>query len=306
MFKRLFLPYLIGLLALVGVGLLLYPIAANWFHQLDQSRVMKNYVEEIGSLQPDKDEQLAAAHSYNEALSSGAQLDSWANVASGTGSLVGKAGEEIWPYQKLLRSDEDGVMGRIKIAKIDVDLPIYHGTDEDTLLKAAGHLEGTSLPVGGASTRAVITAHRGLASAKLFTDLDKLGVGDEFVIEVFDDAYAYKIIETKVVAPEETEELRAVKDKDLASLVTCTPLGINSHRILVTGERIFPTPKDAQDEAGKPSDLPHFPWWAVGAAAALLLIGTFVTRETLLAWGAAKRAKRQDSEKPQCGPRRAI
>lgn len=154
-------------------------------------------------------------------------------------------------------------MGRILIPKAEVDLPIYHGTSEQTLLRGAGHLQGTSLPVGGVGTRTVITAHRGLAEATMFSYLDRLEPGDNFTLSIFDEVLAYRVRDVKVVAPEDSEAIVAEPDKDLATLVTCTPLGINTHRILVTGERIYPTPQKEADEAHAPSGLPRFPWFAV-------------------------------------------
>ena len=139
-----------------------------------------------------------------------------------------------------------------------------------------GHLEGTSLPVGGVGTRAVITGHRGLANATMFTNLDKVGEGDTFTIEVFGEVLTYRVAQTKVVEPEQTEELRADPDRDLVTLVTCTPLGINTHRILVTGERI-PTP-DQDTAPGERPDVPRFPWWAVALGIGVVLDAIYVWR----------------------------
>ncbi|KWZ72231.1 sortase family protein [Winkia neuii] len=272
--KRLFLPTLISVLALVGVCLLLYPSTAAWFSQYNQSKLVGEYAHKLESVRPDRQAQLDAATAYNKALVSGAELKSGARIASGTGAARG-----TWSYNDILRADDSGTMGRVRIRKIDVDMPIYHGTSEATLLKGAGHLEGTSLPVGGASTRTVITAHRGLASARLFTDLDKLRKGDTFTLEVFGRVLTYRVFEVQVVAPSETRAIEPVPGKDLATLVTCTPLGINSHRILVTGERVIPTPKDDLAHAGGPSELPRFPWWALIFGGTVCAVGAFLTRE---------------------------
>jgi sortase A len=169
-------------------------------------------------------------------------------------------------------------MARLRIPAIDVDLPIYHGTSDATLLKGVGHLEGTSLPVGGEGTHSVLTGHRGLASATLFTNLDKVKEGDTFTIEVLDQVLTYQVIRTQVVDPSDTASLRATAGEDLVTLVTCTPLGINSQRILVTGERITPTPQEDLDAAGSVPDIPGFPWWAAGLAAGVVLVGVFVWR----------------------------
>lgn len=169
-----------------------------------------------------------------------------------------------------------GLMARVKIPAIDVDLPIYHGTSDAVLLEGVGHLEGSSLPIGGPDTHAVLTAHRGLADAAMFTNLDRVKVGDTFTIEVFGEVLTYRVRETKVVAPEDADALRAVPGEDLVTLVTCTPLGINTHRILVTGERITPTPIEDIAAAGQAPDVPGFPWWAVGVLAAILVAEGYV------------------------------
>lgn len=170
---------------------------------------------------------------------------------------------QVLPYEQQLYIDDGGLMSRIRIPKIDVDLPVYHGTTEESLLKGAGHLKGTSLPVGGIGTRTVITAHRGLAGARMFTDLDLINKGDVFSIESFGRIVTYRVIDSVVVEADDRETVRAVEGRDLATLVTCTPLGINSHRILVTGERIIPTPASAVKDLRTPTQLPHFPWWIV-------------------------------------------
>ena len=172
----------------------------------------------------------------------------------------GAAGESL-DYNTLLVG-ASGVMARLRIPSIHVDLPIYHGTSDNTLLKGVDHLEGTSLPVGGSDTHAVLTGHRGLAFATMFTNLDKVKNGDTFTIEVMNQVLTYKIFDVRVVNPQDTDSLVAQAGKDLVTLVTCTPLGINSQRILVTGERISPTPQQDIASANKSSGLPGFPWWA--------------------------------------------
>lgn len=169
-------------------------------------------------------------------------------------------------------------MGRVKIPKINVDLPIYHGTDDDTLDRGAGHLEGSHLPIGGIDTHSVITAHRGLANATMFNDLDKIDSGDRFTLEVFGEVLTYQVIETRVVEPDETDTLRVRPGADVVTLITCTPLGINSHRILVTAERVTPTPAQDLEDAGKDSEVPGFPWWAVLAGAVLIAVGLYLWR----------------------------
>ena len=250
----------------LGVGILLYPTTAAWFSQVNQSAIVDSYDSELENAEPDASTQVRAARAYNEQLSSGALLAAGANVAVGAGE--GRSAEQGYREQLVTQS---GVMSRLRIPGINVDLPIYHGTDEDTLLRGLGHLEGTSLPVGGESTRSVITGHRGLASSRMFTDLDRVKVGDTFTLETFGETLVYRVREVLVVEPDETETLHQEVGEDLVTLITCTPLGVNTHRILVTGERVTPTPQRDIDAAGSPSGLPGFPWWALGLGGALVL-----------------------------------
>lgn len=270
------LPFIAAMLAWVGMLIGLYPTVASWFSQYDQSRVVDTYSSEATSprLSPSVSEQLREANEYNTALSSGAQLEANHRLPTGEGSST----DSSLDYSSILKVDDTGVMGRIKIPSIDVDLPIYHGTSDEVLLKGIGHLEGTSLPVGGVGTHTVLTGHRGLASATMFTNLDKVGVGDTFTVEVLDQVLTYRVASTKVVDPDQTEALRPAEGKDLASLVTCTPLGINSQRILVTGERITPTPQKDLDAAGQAPDIPGFPWWTLLLAGGTVVAAVYVWR----------------------------
>ncbi len=272
---RLSCPALVSaLLALAGMLLFAYPTVAAWVTQYNQSKIITTYASDVDSADPDAAAQLAQAHAYNDALSTGAVLEANTNVPTG----VGEGGDDTPDYDSVLDANGAGLMARLRIPAINLDLPVYHGTSDETLLAGLGHLEGTSLPVGGAGTRSVITGHRGLADARMFTDLNRVGVGDKFVIEVFGEVLTYQVIDTKVVEPDETEALRAEEGRDLVTLVTCTPLGINTHRILVTGERIYPTPQEDLDAAGQPPTVPSFPWWAVGLAAGFTLVGLYVWR----------------------------
>lgn len=263
--------FLVPLLIVGGTATALYPAMASWFSQMNQSKLIKSYREDLDSLDPDAATQLQLAHEYNDALISGAILEAGENIPLGDGSDMGSL-----DYHSLLRSNSSGLMGRIMIPGIDVDLPVYHGTSEKTLLEGAGHLRGTSLPVGGANTRSVITAHRGLADARMFTDLDRVKVGDLFSVDVVGEVLTYEVIEAKVVQPHETEALRVVEGKDLLTLVTCTPLGVNTHRILVTGERVYPTPASELERAAEDPEVPRFPWWAVGIGASIIVAGGYM------------------------------
>ena len=187
-----------ALVAWVGLAVLLYPSAASWFSLVEQSRIVISYTSEVDAgIDPPAAEQIKAAHEYNEALTAGAVLEANHRLPTGKGTTTNSGLD----YDTLLRVDASGVMARIRIPAIGVDLPVYHGTSDETLLKGIGHLKGTSLPVGGAGTHSVLTGHRGLATAAMFTDLNLIGVGDTFTISVFDQVLAYKVISSVVVEP---------------------------------------------------------------------------------------------------------
>ena len=277
-----------SVMAIVGMGLLAYPSAASWIAQYNQSKVTADYSAQVDSVRPDAKTQIAQAHAYNEALSSGAVLEANNHVPTGAGS----SSDSSLSYTSILKANDEGLMARLKIPSISLDLPVYHGTADDTLLKGLGHLEGTSLPVGGAGTRSVITGHRGLAEATMFTNLDKVKNGDSLIVEVFGEVLTYRVTSTKVVEPEETEALRAEAGKDLLTLVTCTPLGINTHRILLTGERIDPTPAGDVAAAGKRPEVPTFPWWIIALVAGLIVVGLYLWRSGYAAARAKERKER--------------
>ncbi|MDD7963145.1 class C sortase [Microbacterium thalli] len=253
--------------AVVAAGLLLYPSAAAWFSQYEQSQQIDGYSDQVRDLGAETIEQkLDAAREYNQRLApAGAEIGAHERLPIASAPDQGDA------YASQLRGADGGLMARLRIPDIDVDLPIFHGTSEAVLHAGVGHLEGTALPVGGPSTHSVLTAHRGLASAELFTHLDRVAVGDTFTVEVFGEVLSYRVIETHVVEPDQTQALVPRVGQDLMTLVTCTPLGVNSHRILVTGERIIPTPQADLDAQGERPDIPRFPWWAVIAGGALVL-----------------------------------
>ena len=276
------LAFVTAAIALVGLLVLLYPGTAAWWAQAEQSKVIRNVAETVGD-EPGREleAELARARAYNDALAGGALLQAGANLpsAADAADAAGAAGSED-EYEGLLVGDAEGAMGRLRIPSIGVDLPILHGTSDAVLLRGVGHLQGTSLPVGGDSQHSVLTAHRGLASAELFSDLDRVKVGDTFMIEVFGEVLSYRVFDTRVVDPKDTESLFPRKGEDLVTLVTCTPLGINSHRILVTGERITPTPAADLQAAGAAPNVPGFPWWAVGLGAGVLLIVAYLVWAT--------------------------
>jgi len=266
------LPFVVAFVGLIGASALLYPSAAIWLSSVDQAHEVNNYRSKVTAIGPaDRHRSLTAAAAYNKQLSTGhvslpahARLPHAASPAAVSG------------YLDQLNADDDGLMARIRIPSIDTDLPIYHGTSDAVLNKGIGHLQGTSLPIGGTGTHSVLTGHRGLASAELFTKLNELRSGDRFTIEVLGQVLTYRITTTSVVEPDETKFLQPVPGKDLVTLVTCTPLFINSQRILVTGERVLPTPLGDRQLAGAEADSGVFPWWMVGGSFALLLSTGYV------------------------------
>ncbi|MFC8191254.1 class C sortase [Cellulomonas sp. NPDC057328] len=265
-------PLLIALIAVLGAGLLLFPTVVSWFSQYEQSQRIDDLtadVADLGSAQ--LQEELDRARAYNEDLVGGG-----ANLVANGRLPVAEEPDQAAEYDTLLRADRTGLMARLKIPAIDVDLPVSHGTSGPVLEHGVGHLEGTALPVGGESTRSVLTAHRGLATAELFTHLDRVEVEDTFTVEVFGEVLVYRVIDTRVVEPTDGESLFPVEGRDLLTLVTCTPLGVNSHRILVTGERVIPTPQADLDSAGQSPEIPTFPWWALHVTGVLVVAGVYV------------------------------
>lgn len=215
---------------IVGTGIFLYPSISNYFAEKNHVEAIRNYdkmVVKIGedSLKKEKEK----AQTYNENLSGDPVHDPF---VLGSGYALPEN------YKEVLNISGDGIMGYIQIPKISVDLPIYHGTSEEVLEKGVGHIQNTSVPIGGNSTHSVLTGHTGLPNAELFTRLDELVVGDIFYIHVLNDILTYKVYEIKVVLPDNIDELRITSGEDLVTLVTCTPYGVNSHRLLVKAERM--------------------------------------------------------------------
>ena len=215
-----------------GLSLLLYPTVSDYWNSLHASQAVADYAENVRNLEAEKYEQaLQDAKSYNQMLP----------YEQTTFAL---SEEEKEAYDALLDISGTGVMGYIEIPTVNISLPVYHGTEDAVLQIAVGHLEWSSLPVGGESTHCVLSGHRGLPSAKLFTNLDKLVVGDKFVMRVLDEVLTYEVDQILIVEPTDVSTLIIEAGKDLCTLVTCTPYGINSHRLLVRGHRI-----ENQDEA---------------------------------------------------------
>ena len=214
---------------LAGVGLLVYPTLADWYNSFHQTKAVVEYTEAVAGYDEEKyAELLEAAYAYNEAL-----------YEAHHG--IGLTDEEYEVYEEQLTLANTSVIGYIEIPKIDVYLPIYHGTSDAALSAGIGHLEGTSLPVGGESTHTVLSGHRGLVSARMFTDLDELEIGDTFSIYVLNEVLTYEVDQILIVLPEDTAALAITEGMDYCTLLTCTPYGINTHRLLVRGHRIETT-----------------------------------------------------------------
>ena len=221
--KQIFILLLVFLLFLVGLGLAAYPMISSYDTQRHQSQVYTQYQELVEKADGEElHTARAGAEAYNEVLASGATTDAL----------------EAMNYDSLLNLAGNGIMGYIEVPAMDVLLPIYHGVSEASLAQGAGHMPSTSLPIGGKSTHAVISAHSGMATARMFTDLEQLEAGDQFYIHVLDEILAYEVEQILVVKPYQTETLKIDAEQDYVTLVTCTPYGINSHRLLVRGRRI--------------------------------------------------------------------
>ena len=225
-----------AILILCGVALCMFPLVSNLIERRCQSEAVATYTEKVEAFSKEKmQEYIEEAEYYNGILyqTGGIQLNE-----SDDDILSQKS------YTRLLNASDTGVMGSIDIPEINVNLPIYHGISDEVLSRGAGHLEGSSLPVGGCNTRVILTGHRGLPGAKLFTRLDEMEKGDLFFIHVMGKILAYQVSEIEVIQPDETDSLTIVSGKDMVSLITCTPYGINTKRLVVTGERIAYVPEE--------------------------------------------------------------
>ncbi|RYM96722.1 sortase [Bifidobacterium animalis subsp. animalis] len=253
---------LFTLILLVGIGVLSYPSVADWWNRMHASRAVAGYVEQVKSMEPERRAaMLAEADKYNAELPGVA--DRW--------HLADNA-EQLKRYNETLDITGTGIMGYLSIPKINVQLPIYHGTDEAVLQIALGHLTGSSLPVGGESSHSVVSGHTGLPSAKLITDLDQLKKGDLFQYTVLDRTLTYEVDEINVVLPGEMDKLAIEPGADYSTLITCTPYGVNSHRLLVRGHRV---PNPPAEKVGAHYDEPESMLWtaiAIGAGVLLVLL----------------------------------
>ncbi|MBR2188825.1 MAG: class C sortase [Eubacterium sp.] len=211
---------------LVGIGILLYPTFSNWWNNFHQTRAIAGYVETVANMDAEEYERMwKEAEAYNKKLLT-------------RPNRYNMTDEQRAEYESILDVTGTGIMGYIEIPSIDVSLPIYHGTNESVLQIAIGHIESSSFPIGGIGTHAVISGHRGLPSARLFTDIDQLQSGDRFLIQVLDRTLTYEVDQIRIVLPSELQDLEIDPAQDYCTLVTCTPYGVNTHRLLVRGHRV--------------------------------------------------------------------
>ena len=270
--KKITYRILVAVVFLAGLSLLLYPFVANKWNTYRQERLISSYEEVVSEKTAsgtiNYDGEWLKAQQYNDELMPMILPDSFAIAEADEG--------EDEEYMAALNLAGDGIMGTVDIPKIGIKLPIYHTTDEEVLEKAAGHLEGSSLPIGGESTHAVISAHRGLPSASLFTDLDLLETGDHFLIHVLDETLCYEVDQILTVEPDETDALQVEEGEDLVTLLTCTPYGVNTQRLLVRGHRVpYEETVVAEEEAPLAAVSLHtnyLLWVIVGLAVTALFI----------------------------------
>ena len=260
---------------ILGVGIFLYPSISNYLAEKNHIDIIRNYDNLIVKINEEKiNEEKEKARIYNENLSGDPVHDPF---VKGSGYALPEN------YKEVLNVSDDGVMGYVEIPKISVYLPIYHGTSDEVLEKGVGHIQNTSVPIGGNSTHSILTGHTGLPNAELFTRLDELGIGDIFYIHVLGDVLTYKVFETKVILPDKIDELRILNGKDYVTLVTCTPYGVNSHRLLVKAERVdyeeYSVTKSTTDEEGtdtkKESSSKHY--YLTGTQIGIVLLVLILT-----------------------------
>ena len=281
----------ICIIFLAGLSLLLYPFVANQWNNYRQKQLISGYEQVVSEKEAaegiDYDAERKKAEEYNEALLPCVLPDSFALAESSGVDPV---------YMNTLNIAGDEMMGSVEIPKINIKIPIYHTTEEEVLNKGAGHLEGSSLPVGGVNTHAVISAHRGLPSASLFTDLDQMKVGDHFLLHVLDETLCYEVDKISVVKPEDTSALAVEDGQDLVTLLTCTPYGVNTERLLVRGHRVPYVEEEVKEEktvlSGSSLHTNYLLWVFVGLSVTALFVFVLYLKETKLKRRANKGGKK--------------
>lgn len=288
--------FMLFLVFLIGAGILFYPTVSDLWNNYRNQQLISEYTEVVETLESeDFSEIWAEAREYNAQHTVNTILDAFDE----------EEGDYVLshPYDQVLNPTGNEIMGYLEIPKISVKLAIYHGIGTEALENGCGHIEGTSLPIGGVGTHSVLSAHRGLPSAKLFTDLDQLEIGDLFYITVLDEKLAYKVDQILTVLPEETDDLAIEEDKDLVTLVTCTPYGVNSHRLLVRGERTEYVP---EEDTSTPSMILRNPLEGTNRSERLLVMGLMAFIIFLILFGIIlkihdwrKRRKQRKREKSE-------
>ncbi|WP_224763687.1 class C sortase [Salinibacterium sp. ZJ70] len=260
------------LAAMVAIGLLVYPDAANWVNSIGHNSEISGYVREVESTPSEERERiLDAAYAYNDQLEPGPLTDPYISMSQD----AQERSKLYQAYEEMLRVSGTDAIGTLNFPAVNIALPIFHGTSEEAISQGVGHMYGTSLPVGGPSTRSVLTAHSGLPHAALFTPLHAAKVGDTFWISVLGEDHHYIVREIEMVEPGNTESLRIIEGEDWVTLFTCTPVGVNSHRLLVHAERIPDADAGPLEQTISGDGVPlGFPWWAVW----------FVGGSALIAW----------------------
>ena len=251
-------------LLVVGVAVLLYPEVSNYLAERQQLNAISQYEDDVAELdEEDLSAEWAAAQEYNEDLAGDPVHDPF---------VVGSGYALPDNYEEVLNVNDDGIMGYIEIPDIDVLLPIYHGTSDEVLEKGVGHIDYTSLPIGGDSTHCVLSAHRGLPSAELFTRLGEMEIGDVFYLHVLDEVHAYEVDEIQVVEPDDLSQITIEEGEDQVTLLTCTPYGVNTHRLLVTGHRVAYEPDEDADVVGDAMDWLNLILVIVGIVIGLIIV----------------------------------
>ncbi|GAB3597810.1 Sortase family protein [Corynebacterium faecale] len=283
--QRLASNILLQILAMFGIGLLIYPDGADWVNSLGHNSEISGYVREVENTNPEERQRiLDAAYAYNDQLEPGPLTDPYL-----TESEDAALGSDVYrAYEEMLRVSGTDAVGTLMYSDVEIALPIYHGTSDEVIGKGIGHLYGTSLPVGGPSTRSVLTAHSGLPHAKLFTTLHNAEVGDTFWISVLGEDHHYQVRGLETVLPNETDSFEIIEGEDWVTLFTCTPVGVNSHRLLAHAQRI-PSPEEDTDRVIAGDGLTAgFPWWLV-----IFIGGSALVALMLFMPGRKKKSKKE-------------
>lgn len=253
------LGIVLQVVAMAAIGMLVYPEAASWVARIGHNAEISGYVQQVDGTSPEERQRiLDAAYAYNDVLQPGPLTDPYISQNEDEA----RQSDIYLAYEEMLRVSGTNAIGTINFPRLDIGVPLYHGTSDEVISKGAGHMYGTSLPVGGPSTHSVLTAHSGLPHSKLFTNLPKAKVGDPFWISVLGEDHHYRVVKTETVLPGETDSLEIRQGEDIVTLFTCTPIGVNSHRFMVHAERLPDSEVTDGALSGDGMKL-GFPWWAV-------------------------------------------